>query len=104
MPILRIKEIRDMSKDDRQKRIGDLRTELLRLKTMIGAGGTIENPARVKQLRRAIAKVLTVSNEEKLGITKPKARPKAKPKPKPKLKPRKAKKEKDQTKQESEKQ
>ncbi len=104
MPILRIKEIRDMSKDDRQKRIGDLRTELLRLKTMIGAGGTIENPARVKQLRRAIAKVLTVNNEEKLGITKPKARPKAKPKPKPKLKPKKAKKERDQTKQESKKQ
>lgn len=72
MPIMRNKEIRDMSSEDRTKKLGELRTELLRLKTMIRAGGTIENPARVKALRRAIAKILTVENEQKLGIGKAK--------------------------------
>ena len=70
MPILRIKEIRDMSSEDRTKKLGEFRTELLRLKTMIGAGGTVENPARVKTLRKAIAKILTIEHEEKRGIRK----------------------------------
>jgi large subunit ribosomal protein L29 len=59
-----------MSSEDRSKRLGDLRTELLRLRIMIKAGGTIENPARVKELRKAIAKILTIEQEQKLGIRK----------------------------------
>ena len=35
---------------------------------MISAGGAIENPTRVRELRRTIAQVLTVENEYKLGI------------------------------------
>jgi len=57
-----------MSSEDRTRKLGELRTELVRLKTMIGAGGTIEDPARVKALRRAIAKILTIEHEQKLGI------------------------------------
>ena len=80
MPIVRVKEVRDMSTDNRTKKLGELRTELLRLNTMIRAGGTIENPARVKALRKAIARILTVEREQTLGIRK------AKPRPKPKRK------------------
>jgi large subunit ribosomal protein L29 len=72
MPIVRIKEIRDMSPEDRFKRLGEFRTELLRLKTMIKAGGTIENPARVRELRKAIAKILTIQREQELGVNKAK--------------------------------
>jgi large subunit ribosomal protein L29 len=63
MPIVRVKEIRDMSSDDRQKRLGELQTELVRLRTMIKAGGAVENPARVRELRKAIARILTVEAE-----------------------------------------
>jgi len=69
MPIVRVKEVRDMSSEDRIQKVNEFRTELLRLKTMIKAGGTVENPARMKQLRKAIAKILTVENEQKLGIS-----------------------------------
>lgn len=72
MPILRIKDIRGMSSEDRTKRIGELRTELVRLKTMIKAGGTVENPARIKAIRRTIARLLTIQREEELGISKAK--------------------------------
>jgi large subunit ribosomal protein L29 len=72
MPILRVKEIRDMPSKERTKRIGELRTELLRLKTMVRAGGTIENPAKIKELRKAIARVLTIEKEEELGLVKAK--------------------------------
>jgi large subunit ribosomal protein L29 len=63
MPILRVKEIRGMSHDDRLKRLGELRTELVRLKTMVKAGGSLDNPARVHELRKTIARILTIDNE-----------------------------------------
>jgi len=63
MPILRLKEIRDMSTEDRRKRLLELQTELVRLKTMIKAGGAIENPARVRELRKTIARILTIEGE-----------------------------------------
>jgi len=64
MPILRTKDIRAMSSEDRRKKLTELRTELLRLKTMVKAGGAIENPSQVRELRKAIARVLTIENEE----------------------------------------
>jgi large subunit ribosomal protein L29 len=63
MPILRVKEIRGMSHEDRLKRLGELRTELVRLKTMVKAGGSLDNPARVHELRKTIARVLTIDSE-----------------------------------------
>jgi len=65
MPILRVKEIRDMPSEERTKKVNEFRTELLRLKTMIKAGGTVENPARIRELRKTIARILTIENEQK---------------------------------------
>lgn len=78
MPILRVKEIRDMPTEERIKKLGDLRTELLRLKTMIKAGGTVENPARVRELRKTIARILTIENEQKIESRKTKTEEKKK--------------------------
>lgn len=64
MPILRKRDIRDMSPEDRQKKIVELRTELVRLKTMVKAGGSIENPSRIRELRKTIARILTLNSEE----------------------------------------
>lgn len=66
MAILRLKEIRDMSSEERMKKVRELRTELVRIRTMVKAGGGVENPARVKELRKAIARLLTVEGESQL--------------------------------------
>lgn len=71
MPIIRVKEIREMSPEERAKKLSEFRTELVRLKTMIKAGGTVENPARIKELRKAIARILTIENEQKRKAEKP---------------------------------
>lgn len=70
MPILRLKDIRAMPSDERKKKLGELRTELVRLKTMIKAGGSIDNPARVRELRKTIARILTIENEKQLAKEK----------------------------------
>ncbi|MFB0543514.1 MAG: 50S ribosomal protein L29 [Candidatus Bathyarchaeia archaeon] len=68
MPILRKSEIREMSPEERGKRLGELRAELSRMRTMVRAGGSIENPMRIRELRKAIARILTVTREEDLWI------------------------------------
>jgi large subunit ribosomal protein L29 len=70
MPILRLKEIDGMSSQERTKKLSELRAELSRLRTMVGAGGAVENPARIKELRKTIARVLTIESEQKFGIRK----------------------------------
>jgi large subunit ribosomal protein L29 len=64
MPIIRMKDIRAMSPEDRKKRLTELRTELMRLRTMVKAGGAPENPSQIQEIRRTIARILTVDNEE----------------------------------------
>jgi large subunit ribosomal protein L29 len=57
-----------MSPEERAKKLSEFRTELARLRTMIRAGGAVENPARIMILRKSIARILTVENEHKLGL------------------------------------
>ena len=66
MPILRMQEIREMTTEERTRRLNELRTELSKIRTMISAGGSVENPGRVKALRRTIAQMMTVTREEEL--------------------------------------
>jgi large subunit ribosomal protein L29 len=65
MPILRVKDIRAMSSEERRKKIAELRTELVRLKTMVKAGGSVDNPSRIRELRKTIARILTIETEER---------------------------------------
>ncbi|MFP3984841.1 MAG: 50S ribosomal protein L29 [Candidatus Bathyarchaeia archaeon] len=70
MPLIRVKNIREMSSDERQKRVTELQTELVRLRTMTKAGGAIENTARIRELRKTIARILTIEHENTLAEMK----------------------------------
>jgi len=78
VPILRVREIRGMSVEERDKKLSEIRAELARLRTMVRAGGAVENPARIRELRKSIAKILTVENEDKLGLRKKEEKPEKK--------------------------
>jgi len=61
-------EIREMKSEDRIKKIKEFRAELFNLMSMVKTGGSIENPTRIREIRRTIARILTVENEEKKKI------------------------------------
>jgi large subunit ribosomal protein L29 len=61
-----MQEIREISAEEKTRRLGELRTELSKLRTMIHAGGAVENPGRVRALKRTIAQMMTVMREEEL--------------------------------------
>ncbi len=84
MPIVRLKEIDDMSSEERTNKVVELRAELSRLRTMISAGGAVDNPARIRVLRKTIARILTVEKEHSLGIRRKEEKPAKKTKEKKK--------------------
>ena len=63
MPILRKREIRQMPEEEQTRKLDEIRTELVRLRTTVASGGTVENTGRIKELRRTVARILTIRNE-----------------------------------------
>jgi len=64
MTILHPVEIRDMTPAEREAELEDLKTELLNAQSMKAAGAQPENPGRIKELRRTIARLKTIQREE----------------------------------------
>ncbi len=68
MSIFRIEDIRKMSDKERKDELESLVTDLLRERGMIATGGASENPGRIREIRRTIARLKTVESEIKKGI------------------------------------
>jgi len=64
MTVLHAAEIRDMTPAEREVELEELETELLNAEAVKATGGMPENPARIKELRRAIARIKTIQQEE----------------------------------------
>jgi len=62
MAILRMKEIREMKPEDLNKKLSELRLELMKEIGNIRMGKASKNTGKVKQLKKAIAQILTVKS------------------------------------------
>jgi large subunit ribosomal protein L29 len=56
-----------MLPEEQSKKITELRAELTTIRTSVRSGGTVENPARIRELRRTLARLLTAANTKKAG-------------------------------------
>ena len=64
---LRTSEIREMPKDERDKQLQELRSELMNEKGIASMCGQPNSPGRMRSLKRQIARIETIKNEEKIG-------------------------------------
>lgn len=60
---MKMKEIRDMNDEEKQEKLEEFENELLRLRTLVRSGGAVENPGRIKEIRKNIARIKTALNE-----------------------------------------
>jgi LSU ribosomal protein L29P len=61
---LKADEVRKMSMEDKLKKLEELRAELIKLRLQAKMG-LLKDTARIRNIRRDIARILTVINEEK---------------------------------------
>ena len=59
---MNVKEIRDKSNDEPLKTLDEFKKELFDLRFQ-RATGSIDNPMRIRELRKSIARILTVLKE-----------------------------------------
>ena len=61
-----IQEIRDIQTPDLQKKVSDLKQELFALRFQQGTG-QLENPGQIAEVKKTIARILTVLKERELN-------------------------------------
>ena len=66
---MHVKEIRDLSSEELQKEVISLKEELYTLR-FAQATGSLENPARIKDIKKTIARIYTVLTERESSETK----------------------------------
>ena len=66
---MKVKVLRDLSTAELEKKVVDLKEELFNLRFQM-ATGQLENPMKIKEVKRDIAKINTVLTERKLAEAK----------------------------------
>lgn len=61
MAILKAKEIKTMGKSDREKKLKELKLELMKAKAKASQGGSL----KTKEIKRTIARLLTMEEKTK---------------------------------------
>jgi large subunit ribosomal protein L29 len=60
MAIIKIKKIRELNEKELDEKLRELRLEFSKEKASGEVGGTVKSPGRMKELKRTIARILTI--------------------------------------------
>ena len=63
MAIIKTKELRAMDEKTMSNKLAELRNELISINAQVAMGTVPENPGRVREIKRTIAKILTVKRQ-----------------------------------------
>ena len=63
---MKINDIRKMSSPDLEKELGKLKSELFKLRFSLATNG-LDNPMRIKEVRKEIARVKTILRQRELN-------------------------------------
>ena len=67
--MMKINKIREMSSPDLEKELGELKTELFKLKFSLATNG-LDNPMKIKEVKKDIARINTILTERKIAESK----------------------------------
>jgi large subunit ribosomal protein L29 len=70
---MKTKELRSLNKEGMESKLLEMKKELMKINSQIAIGTVPKNPSRVKEIKKTIAKIHTITNQ------KPAAAPKAAP-------------------------
>ncbi|MFH0818024.1 MAG: 50S ribosomal protein L29 [Candidatus Micrarchaeota archaeon] len=74
MAIVRVKEARELTPELLEKKIEELTVELNAEMGTVASGGKASNAGRIKEIRRTIARLLTIKREKETASAKPEAK------------------------------
>jgi large subunit ribosomal protein L29 len=60
---------RELTREELERNVRDLREELFNLRFRVSSQ-KLDNPLKIRQLRREIARILTIMHEEETGVSR----------------------------------
>ena len=66
---MKINKIKEMSSPDLEKELGELKSELFKLRFSLATNG-LDNPMKIKEVKKDIARINTVLTQRKLAENK----------------------------------
>ena len=66
---MKINKIKEMSSPELEKELGELKSELFKLRFSLATNG-LDNPMKIKEVKKDIARIKTVLTERKLAESK----------------------------------
>ena len=63
MAILRSLEIRNLTKDKLKDKVKELKMELMKEKGKVDIGGVADNPGKMREIKKTIARIYTIEKE-----------------------------------------
>jgi len=66
---MKINKIREMSSPELEKELGELKSELFKLKFSLATNG-LENPMKIKEVKKDIARINTILKQRELEEAK----------------------------------
>ena len=67
--MMKINKIREMSSPELEKELGELKTELFKLKFSLATNG-LDNPMKIKEVKKDIARVNTILKQREMEEAK----------------------------------
>ena len=67
--MIKIDKIKEMSSPELEKELSELKTELFKLRFSLATNG-LENPMKIKEVKKDIARINTILTERKLAENK----------------------------------
>lgn len=62
---MKVKELKELTMEELDQQLTEIRKEQFNLKLQ-QVSGQLENPARIKELRRTVARIQTIQNQKKV--------------------------------------
>ena len=66
---MKINKIKEMSSPDLEKELGELKSELFKLRFSLATNG-LDNPMKIKEVKKDIARINTILTQRKLAENK----------------------------------
>jgi len=62
MSIIRLKDLKDMSKEKLEEKMVEVKRELMKAKTQVSSKQNPDKPGKMKELKKVVARIKTILN------------------------------------------
>ena len=65
---MKFKDVENMKEDEMEKKVAEIKLELLKLNAQVATGTNPKNPLQIKLLKKSLAQILTAKRKKEISL------------------------------------